>query len=1262
MVQASAVQHATFSAFRTVMLKALEGSYGETTVATSAPLSITPNTRRSLFRSAATVHSRCYASSSKAVSEPFQHHRHSEADSQGQSNLLPHGMQRLALDNFSQPQNDGVIRLPDSWTSMPPLPQPPVSEVKPSSTVPPDPSSLPTYSTSVSRITQMIRKKRARQALRKEVDEASRHLVGLLPSQGSPSSTNFTPRARFTLSDLDFFAASPDSGPSYVPSVSKCRTLIRNGQLFQGMNAFNKLCDAIMSRRDYLPFQEPPKPKPQQKKMSKQEKISKRKEMFEQKKSRQKRTAVESSAPLNDCILSPRDVSAIASDINRIASGGVHLDLSKEMDSKSPIWRTKSMPANLNPLDLPKPFLCAHALATIFDSTIALGYDPPQGVGAILLSCFSQSMSPECYTGAAELLLELHGLDGMGLGLLSSMMTGFSRLGQQDVAEKLLEDFAWAQAYIEQEQEQESQTQQSTAADSTRLSGPTQVYHVPNTQIPLHGWSSDGAIWCSMIRSKIIVGDVAAAYQWLSHFRQVRRECIAGNIPSSLMPPPSYTPYLTLMSGLEWRAVREKTKQHRREREAQQTHGTHVSEEAQASFGSPKEDAKISEIVQAMREDKIDFSPQVLNLLASFARRRRKGDVALEALHNIFMVDRKAGTPISEEQKRTLDAPAGSLGLDVKARATRASRVGRQLLTQGVSIVSPSHIPEVLLTVGQNWDTHAFAAMFDMLNFKPRSREEVSYQGEDVCKADGIVQNRRLLLRMNTQITSNIPLRPRTLFQTMLARHVISTQGILSRTSLFLSPRTLYKALRCALSRRYRDFPLALAILQAFRVCNVEVDTHQVFTLVSAAAEGQAEEARRMRMENVQDGDHSSPTHTARLFAAGLNEDKRKLSEWEWIDDHAIRKSAGGNMSMEKAMKSPALQAVDGVVQHEKSAAPLRHDPSMYEIKIKAMISLKNLLRWTIFQRVERMVQLQRLGSLAAKNEKGADAAASFEARDAEWDWTRSSSSSSSNPIVDQFSAFAKDRETQRQQQRDAPLPKSTAAGETEHEWRMSRLCVADVWQGVFDLCGESGEERGASEYVWGWEEDEIVHIRKCNGEDNCQSSRERTLEKQNKSASEEKAAVDGAGVTAVEGSSSVVEAPSGEVTASSGVAAEGVGNEPTGTSEVQSGPTGQSEPITGTVSVKRGRGRPRKESQMSSETPRSAPTAVTESALRGGSSASLADAPATTASAPKGRGRPRKHDSLLSQAPVDAPTTAASHPSRGRGRPRKNSAEVGGS
>lgn len=926
------------------------------------------------------------------------------------SAALPNGMQRLASGfGFNhQGLHDGSSDVYEVAPSPPAAAHHSHLYHRSTATVSPSASTssqsttllpLPTYNTSYSRILAFERKLRRRKLARKEEAEEQRKLEELLSGPNPQVEEDLNDRAKASLSVHDDVDVSEDRQPMTTAShpLAQCRAMIRRGQLLQGMTLLMRVLQENANVQSYLPL------------------------------------SSDSDSP--SVLISPLDTAAIAADIGRIFSSNIQLDHGDILDDGGkppspsssspppllPLWRPAILPTDISPVDLPKGVLCSHALATLFDGTIALGYDPPQAVSAILLSCFSQSMPQECYLGAVELIIELYGLEEIGMGVLSAMIVGYARVGMAETSERLLEDFARCHAHACGGQLHHISFSAGSAAPP-----------------PLNGWSRDGAIWSSLIRASVIANDIPGAYRWLNLFRAVRD----GEVPLDMRPLASPTPYLTLMSGLEWHAIRRRVDE---------------GGDAAGDAGTdPAPDAQIIQVVRTMRADGVEPSAQVLNFMAKFARKRRNVEGAVEALREVAGSRRRVATTAAEtvdvdgevtstdKQPRPLSptSPPTPPPEDLHHRTALATAIAHRLLSNGRD-ATPS---TTTITVGRNWDAHTLQELFDVLK----------YAAGDAAAADGTLNAKRTTLAVSS-VHAALPLRPRTVFQTMLALHLNFTNGVASATSPYLTTPTLYKALRCALDARYRDYPLALAVVQAFRLCNLEADTHRLLLMIVRSVEVEVGELEKRLSVGGEDvgGDPTSPVFTAHLAAAGVDEVSGRLSEWEW---RGMRGARGGHPRQENSVEQVPDNALptDGAELDDPSHAT----PPHRQLKMQSLVSLKNLLRWSIFHRIHCSVR----GGGGGGDDEGP-----------KWDWTVSGSVDDVDGVRtlhEQFASFR--RERGRKRLPNHSLPSLSMAGTTAHEWQLSRAALDNVWRGCFDLCGE--ELRGR--FTWSWDEDEIVRVR----------------------------------------------------------------------------------------------------------------------------------------------------------------------------------------
>ncbi|CAO1626866.1 unnamed protein product [Sympodiomycopsis kandeliae] len=839
-----------------------------------------------------------------------------------------HSIQEQAPQDSETTQGDLVSD--DDPSSSSPTPQPPLRP--------------PTYDTSMSRISAYERKLRRQKVSRQVSQEEDRRLQKWF--------TAYEPVASSRVRNALPAHSTKESGEAI--GVAQCRKLIRRGQLLQGMTVLMELCEKNIQAQTYLP------PRRQRRIFQPFRHMTPQTSRFNRSRDLDQLLSnhLESHLP-QDQLISPDDLSSIASDISRVFSSARELDQTVSEDDKTQLWRPPVLPAEMHPFDLPKGLLCAHALATLFDSTISLGYDPPQALSAILLSCFSQAMPSECFTGAVELVLELYDWDGIELAVLSSIVAGYGRIGEMDIAERVLADFGTANAM-------------STGDQIRTVDG--------QEPIALNGWSFEGAIWASMIRGHVLQGDIPGAYRWLNVFRSVRKEIKAGILPVELCPPSTATPYLTLMTGLELRTL---------------------SQQDQPGVKNTTEtDRQISEILESMKQDGIQRSVQVLNFLAKFRRRRGKLVESMELLQGID----------NAERTHPCDHPHQEVITNLQQRIQRATQIAKTLLSN----VASDKEKKIVLQVNSKWDAHTYQELFDTLIYTTNA-------------------NHDLHPTYYLQLSSKTPLLPftaRNVLQCLLYQYLTSSK----RSQTILNSVTLYKALRCLLHSSIKDYSLGLAVLQMYRVFNVEVDTMRLFSVVTKAIE----------MELVDDD-----VGTGKYFvASGLDPNNGHVVHWARNPGH----TKGGFQVVEGDDNSPRdgwsvdfdrHQGVSGSQTISKVSQGRQQ-----EIKIQSMVSLKNLLRWAISQRVEQRIQLD--------------------------EWINDTEMSEHN---DWITSDLKDRYNSLVANQTPPLPESDGtvtkvmAGTTSQEWQTSLYAMRQFWT-EFD----SKFMKGQLQFYFP-EEDEVVHV-----------------------------------------------------------------------------------------------------------------------------------------------------------------------------------------
>lgn len=997
------------AAFRAAILRALSGSAdgGYTTgvrVARAArALSMRPCARRQPLTSSIPALSRCYASSSKITldqldaSEAYQ-----EFDEffppppNPTSRPLPCAVPDAAIPASMDARTTPTASLAgwDSAKSQPPPPLP-----------------LSTYDTSFSRVTAFQRKSRRRQVLREEGRaDRQRMLKWGQPSTEFKVTEELSSRAKNVFSDLHREGVL-GLAQQHTRVVSLCRTLIVRGQLLQGMTLLLQLFEENIDAKAYIGAR------------------------FE---------GEERASMRSDRIISPQDVSALASDISRVLTANVQINRSK--DTHIPPWRPASVPDDVDHLELPAQLLCAHALASLFDKTVLLGYDPPHAVSAILLSCFSQSMVEANFTSALGLITELYGFKEMGTAVLSAALSGYGRFSKSAEGEMFLRDYAFAHV-----SRGEAHSEQSTYC-------PTSAYRLEGCPVPLNGWSQSGAVWTSVIRSKVVEGDMQDAERWLQLYRQIRDECKRGHLSQELCPPGSCNPYLTIMSGYEWASV---------------------SREAQSKFNrldtqiDAEGDWKTMEVLRMLKADEIPFTTQMMSFVAKFARRRARTQSAVDSLKIVSDMGRGGATDKAKiaatEKNASTDLEGGSaqgthsaqgpvkstaasisnINSHLHARSEQATQMAHRLLA---SSSTPSS-SEIVLEIGPNWDSHTFSEMFDMLKFS-----KVSDDG--LASGDSILAGRQVVVRLqdSKRSASRLPLRSRVLFQIMISQHLSSTKGNMDRRSIHITPPVLYKALRCALDERYRDYPLALAILQTFRLCNLQVDTYRLMLLITKAMEVELE------------GD----AHNAELLfmAAGLREDSGHLREWQWkrndeageYDVYDGRRWVGRGGASSSETSAAVQEMQDGRPSSSSSTSTSTSPtPSSSDVKITSMLSLKNLLRWATVERIRTSIE-GRVSHDASETPW-------------EWDWTRYAPDTLHEQYRKSLEATQHDEANQ---DAAANLPKKVMAGTTEHEFNLTFACLKEVWNGVFELTVRRQDRR---KYTCDWEEDEIMRVRVINSD-----------------------------------------------------------------------------------------------------------------------------------------------------------------------------------
>ncbi|PWN25515.1 hypothetical protein BDZ90DRAFT_67161 [Jaminaea rosea] len=235
--------------------------------------------------------------------------------------------------------------------------------------------------------------------------------------------------------------------------------------------------------------------------------------------------------------------------------------------------------------------LASFALANIFDAHHALGYAPEEGMISVLLSVLAHSMfSVRDYDEVVQLAFQAYREGQVGereelpRAMLSAAIVGYGRLGSPGSGEWLLARCAHACA--------KGEPLQHAALD-----------------LPLDGgWTRDHAIWCALVRSRCLAGDMAGAQRWLGLYRDIYHD---GSLPLEARPGKLHDKvYLTLMVGFLQAepAVR---------CDEAEVHATRV----QRRGLDVETERNVRSIVATMRSDSVRPSTAMLNFLIGFERR-----------------------------------------------------------------------------------------------------------------------------------------------------------------------------------------------------------------------------------------------------------------------------------------------------------------------------------------------------------------------------------------------------------------------------------------------------------------------------------------------------------------------------------------------------------------------------------------------------------------------------------------------------------------
>lgn len=284
----------------------------------------------------------------------------------------------------------------------------------------------------------------------------------------------------------------------------------------------------------------------------------------------------------------------------------------RQAEPSTPSSSISALLADCNSADV----LASFALAHIFDAHLALGYALEESVAATLLSCLGKTLpSAKDYDEVVRLAFNAYRGGGAGeqsaevpRAMLSAAIVSYGHLSSPGSGEYLLA---------------------KVAHDYHRDATPPA--HHANLDLPLNGWASDDVIWCALVRSRCLAGDLTGATRWLDLYRATYRD---NTLPQGAKPTKLHDKvYLALMNGVVKADIEAAAPSSASSwwwtdwDEDMAGHRMHVARSSRANDHplEPSTQHTVRVILATMRDDGVRASTAMLNFLVQFERRCASG-------------------------------------------------------------------------------------------------------------------------------------------------------------------------------------------------------------------------------------------------------------------------------------------------------------------------------------------------------------------------------------------------------------------------------------------------------------------------------------------------------------------------------------------------------------------------------------------------------------------------------------------------------------
>lgn len=463
---------------------------------------------------------------------------------------------------------------------------------------------------------------------------------------------------------------------------------------------------------------------------------------------------------------------------------------SSARSSSSSTWRPPRLDPTVDIKSLALRDQVLFASAAVYDACIANGFAPTSRTVSVLLSTFAVSLPPSNLLAAVE--VALRGADAasspqtqnqqptrhISLGMLSALIAAFGRAGVPEQGEALLR--RWAS-----ERQEKLGLSSDSRSDEMRLLRRLETRrglrsnnpsHGASFRIPLTGWSHDTVIWQSLMRARVLAGDLNGARDWFERWRSVAicpDPAVSARNSPIRHPSPSAAPYLTMMHASA-----------QLERNTESQHDSSTYEERSA-----KRTREVYSYLFALERDGVRISTPTLNFLLMFEARARRPERAAQIFVAMLKGKRITSRARGLPENLTTGASEGAL----------ESSVGRR-------------------RAQFKMDQYTYAALFQLyvshMQQHPASMSPFKEDDFDDAALLSLVRS------------------PRALLGHLLRAHHARNVGRPSKDPPYTQPLLTTKVLNAALAATLavRDFPAALVALRTFAVCAREpdADTHRI--------------------------------------------------------------------------------------------------------------------------------------------------------------------------------------------------------------------------------------------------------------------------------------------------------------------------------------------------------------------------------------------------------------------------------------------------